>query len=64
MSVLILYSKQFLALKTLAMSLDGMDVILNLATSRNLVFQGISEFNNPSHDSGWNGRDLQIDNFS
>ena len=34
------------------MSLDGMDVILNLATSRNLVFQGISEFKNPSHDSG------------
>ena len=46
------------------MSLDGMDVILNLATSRNLVFQGISEFKNPSHDSEWNGRDLQTDNFS
>ena len=34
------------------MSLDGMDVILDLATSRNLVFQGISEFKNASHDSG------------
>ena len=42
---------------------DG-NLILNLATSRNLVFQGISEFKNPSHDSGWNGRDLQTDNFS
>ena len=32
MSVLLLYSKQFQALRTLLISLDGMDVIVKLAT--------------------------------
>ena len=68
MSVLLLYSKQWKALRTLVIGLDGMDMIFKLVASHKLkaitLFQAISGFNNPSHESKWNRCDLQTGNFS
>lgn len=50
MSVLFLYVKQFQALRTIVMVLDGMDVSSRLATLQKLggitLFQAVSDFKN------------------
>ena len=70
MSKLLLYSKQYQALRTLVMSLDGMDVIFKLTTSPSLMtllylnqFQILRTVKNLSHGPGRNRGDLPAGNF-
>ena len=51
--------------------MDGVDVIFKLTTSPSLMsllrpskYQVLRTVKNPSHEFGWNRRDLETDNFT